>query len=248
LKAVILAGGRGKRVNEISDSTNKCLFEVAGKSVIQYSLDNILETEIDEVIIVVGYFAEEIINHYGNRYKNLRIKYVIQLPQMGLVHALECAQKTLDGDDFLLMLGDEITINSKHQDMIDEFYKERALGICGVIKTDDKNNIRKTYSLIHDENNIIFRLIEKPRNPINNIMGTGNCVFKNELIEYIKFTPIHHERKEKEFPDLIQCAIDDGCLVKLFYLCSDYVNINSLNDLKIADKLIKEYQNVQEEK
>ena len=58
-------------------------------------------------------------------------------------------------------------------------------------------------------------------------MGTGDCIFKNEIFNYIEFTPIHYERKEKEFPDLIQSAIDDGKIVKTFIICDQYTNINS---------------------
>ncbi len=58
------------------------------------------------------------------------------------------------------------------------------------------------------------------------------------VFDYISFTPIHHERSEKELPDLIQCAIDDGRMVKSFVICDHYVNINSKSDIKLAERLI----------
>ncbi len=61
--------------------------------------------DIDEIIIVVGYRAEEIINTYGTQYKNKKIKYVIQWERKGLVHAIECAKEAVGGDDFLLLPG-----------------------------------------------------------------------------------------------------------------------------------------------
>ncbi len=240
MKVVILAGGRGNRINEISGSKNKCMIEVNGKPAIQHNFNNAVNSDIDEIIIVVGYRAEEIINYYGNSYKNKRLKYVIQWVQKGLVHALECAKDSIGGDDFMLMLGDEITVNPQHQNMLDKFKKEDIFALCGVLHVDDMNYIRRTYTVMQDGSDRIYRLIEKPRNPLNNIMGTGNCVFKNEILDYIDLTPIHHERKEKELPDLIQCAIDEGRIVKMFNLCSSYANINSMDDIKIAEKLIKE--------
>jgi dTDP-glucose pyrophosphorylase len=48
-------------------------------------------------------------------------------------------------------------------------------------------------------------------------------------------TPIHHQRQEKELPDLIQCAIDDGKLVKSFFVCDKYANINSTDDIEFAE-------------
>ncbi len=235
MKALILAGGRGKRLDDLSANRNKCMLEINGKHVIEYSLDCTINTGIEEIIIVVGYRAEEIINAYGNKYKNKKISYVIQWEQKGLVNAIECAKETIDGDDFMLLLGDEIMVNQRHQSMLDEFNHNNAFAICGVLRVDDRDLIKRTYTIIHDENNVIYRLVEKPRQPLNNYMGTGDCVFKNQILDYIDMTPIHHERKEKELPDFIQCAIDDGKVVKSFIICDKYTNINSKDDIAMAE-------------
>lgn len=240
MKALILAGGRGKRLDELSIEQNKCMIEINGIHVIEFSLEYLCSTSIKDAIIVVGYKAEEIINHYGNSFKNLKISYVIQWEQKGLVHAIECAKEAINGDDFMLLLGDELLINPKHNEMLEEFNKEDDLfAVCGVLLVKDMNYIKRTYTLIHDGNNRIYRLIEKPRSPLNNIMGTGSCVFRNDIFKYIDVTPVHHERNEKELPDLIQCAIDDGKYVKLFHIGKDYVNINDKKDIEMANKMFK---------
>ncbi|MCG2758054.1 MAG: nucleotidyltransferase family protein [Desulfobacteraceae bacterium] len=240
MKALILAGGRGKRLDELSEHKNKCMIEVKGKPVVEYSLDCAANTDVDEILIVVGHRAEEIINTYGNIYNGKRLNYVIQWDQKGLVHAIECAEEAIGGDDFMLLLGDEILINPHHQAILDEFSNGHVFALCGVLLVDDKDIIKRTYTLIQDSNNIISRLIEKPRNPLNNFMGTGDCVFKNEIFNYIEFTPVHQDRKEKELPDLIQCAIDDGRIVKSFKICDKYTNINSKEDIQIAEALIED--------
>lgn len=234
MKALILAGGRGKRLGGTCDEKNKCMISINGKPLIEYSLDCVIQTNLSEIIIVVGYKAEEIINTYGNRYKGKTIKYVIQSEQKGLVHAIECAREAIGKEDFMLLLGDELLINPEHQEMIDIFEKENLFGICGVVMVDDINLIKKTYAVIQSEENRIFRLVEKPSKPMNNIMGTGNCIFRNEILPYIDQTPINQKRVEKELPDLIQCAIDEGNIVKSFVICDSYLNINSKDELKEA--------------
>jgi NDP-sugar pyrophosphorylase family protein len=238
MKALILAGGRGKRLDERSIETNKCMIPIKGQPVIEYSLNCAANTEIDEIILVVGYRAEEIINTYGTRYKNKKIKYVIQWERRGLVHAIECAREAIAGDDFLLLLGDEVLVNPRHQTMIDEFKGNDQFIICGVLTVEDKEMIKRTYTLIQDDNQIIYRLVEKPRHPFNHLMGTGDCVFRNGIFDYIEVTPIHHERKEKELPDLIQCAIDDGKTIKSFLICDRYSNINSEDDIERAESIL----------
>jgi dTDP-glucose pyrophosphorylase len=235
MKALILAGGRGKRLSEHSEQQNKCMISINGKPTIEYSLQCAVNAKISEIIIVVGYKAEEIVNLYGNNYKGKTNKYVIQHDQKGLVHAIECAKAAIGDDDFMLMLGDELMLGPRHREMMDVFEKEKLFGICGVVKVEDVSLINKTYSIIESNDNQIYRLIEKPSKPMNNSMGTGNCIFRNEILSYIGQTPINQKRGEKELPDLIQCAIDNGNIVKSFVICNKYFNINSNEELREAN-------------
>lgn len=233
MKALILAGGRGKRLEGISERQNKCMLKLAGKPLIEYNLDNAKASGVNEIVIVVGYCAETIINTYGNSYHNLPVRYVIQNEQRGLVHAMECSRKAIGGDDFLLLLGDEFLFRPRHQEMISHFNHYNLFGICGVVIEKDINRISRTYAIFYDnQDGRIWRLIEKPRKPGNNIMGTGNCIFKNAILNYIDMTPINHQRGEKELPDLIQCAIDDGNIIHSFVISERYANINTKIDLK----------------
>jgi dTDP-glucose pyrophosphorylase len=239
MKALILAGGRGNRINEISENQNKCMIPFKGRPLIEYNLKRVAALDISEMVIVVGYKAEDIINHYGNRFGDKRIRYVIQREQKGLVHALDCAREGLEGQDFFLMLGDEILIGSKEKEMID-FYRscDGVFAVCGVLIAEKPDQICRTYTVVKDDRDTVFRLIEKPRRPINQYQGTGHCILSNGILDYIDITPLHHERHEKELPDLIQCCIDDGKLVKAFLLCDKYANVNSLEDLHAAEKLV----------
>jgi dTDP-glucose pyrophosphorylase len=234
MKALILAGGRGSRLDELSVEHNKCMIEINGRPAIEFSLDCAVGCGMSDIVVVVGYRAEEIINQYGNSYRGSRIRYVIQWEQRGLVHAIASAEDALDGEDFMLFLGDEILLNPRHNGMLKDFRESGAFAICGILTVEDRERIRRTYTLINDDNNVIYRLVEKPRTPLNDFMGTGNCVFKNEILHYIAVTPIHHDRGEKELPDLIQCAIDDGKLVKSFIICDKYTNINTRQDIEVA--------------
>lgn len=239
IKALILAGGRGNRINEFSDNRNKCMIPMRGRPLLEHSLSQAEALDVTEIVIVVGYRAEEIINHYGIAFGSKRVRYVIQTEQKGLVHALECAREALDGNDFFLMLGDEVLQNPRSAEMMRVFGEQPdVFGVCGIVEVDDLDLIRRTYALVKNDDEQIFRLIEKPRRPINNLQGTGHCIFSNRLLDYIPDTPIHHERGEKELPDLIQCCIDDGKVVRAFSIGDGYCNVNSREDLLMAEGLL----------
>ena len=63
--------------------------------------------------------------------------------------------------------------------------------------------------------------------------------WKNQIFEYVPYTPIHHVRKEKELPDFIQCAIDDGNIVRSFMICDNYTNINTKEDIEMAERILR---------
>lgn len=233
MKALILAGGRGDRLGSHSNGHNKCMLRLFGKPLVQYSLENAVQAGVSEIVLIVGYQTEEIINVFGNRFQNVRIRYVIQHDPRGVVDAIERSRVAIGDSDFMLFLADEILQNPCHSDMIERFYAEDLFVVCGVVKETDANEIRKTYAVIQDDREQrIYRLIEKPRNPHNQIRGTGNCIFRSGIFDYIDVTPINQSRGEKELPDLIQCAVDDGHIVKSFLIGNDYININTPSDIE----------------
>ncbi|MDF1535692.1 MAG: nucleotidyltransferase family protein [bacterium] len=239
IKAVILAGGRGKRLNERSSELNKCMLPMNGRPLISYSLDNAVRAGVCEIVIVVGYRAEDIINEFGNEYGGTRIRYAIQLERKGLVNAIETAQEAIDGHDFMTFLGDEILVGPRHLEMINSFRDEGCFVTCGVIQARDRSEISKTYAVIQDDSRTVFRLVEKPKRALNDTQGTGNCIFNNAIFDYIEETPINQKRGEKELVDMIQCAIDDDQKVKTFNIGSEYFNINIEEDIARFEKLLR---------
>jgi len=233
MKVLLLAAGRGKRLGELSQNQNKCMIEIGGKTLLERNLDCASSlSEIGEIVIVVGYRAEDIINKYGISHRGKKIRYVIQWEQKGLVDAISWAQDAIAGEDFMLMLGDELLIQPRHKEMIELFNKEKLFGVCGVVPVEDLNLIKRTYTINYAPDGKIINLVEKPDKPFNNIMGTGNCIFKNEIFSFIPLTPINSIRGEKELPDLIQCAVTAGKNFKMFEITLKYLNLNSPNELK----------------
>jgi len=236
VKALILAAGRGSRLGDSTESDNKCMMALFGKPLVRYSLENAVRAGVSEIVMIVGYRAEAIINAFGIEFEGTRIRYVIQEEQRGLVHAIECARDAIAGDDFMLFLADEILWHPDHAAMLEAFERDDLFVICGVVHEQEPEEIRKTYAVIEDDRDRrIYRLIEKPRRPPNATRGTGNCIFRAGIFDYVDLTPINQSRGEKELPDLIQCAIDDGLLVRSFDIGDGYVNINTADDIERAE-------------
>src|SRR3989344_3161993 len=106
MQAVILAAGKGTRMGDLTNGTPKPLLKVLGKTLLERKLDE-LPSKIDEIIIVVGYHGEQIIDSLGETYKDKKISYVWQKELKGTGHALWQAKDLLKGR-FLVLMGDDI--------------------------------------------------------------------------------------------------------------------------------------------
>jgi len=219
----------------VAKEKNKHLFRVLGRPLIEHSL-NIAASidEIEEIIIVVGYQAEAIINTYGIWYNDKKIRYRIQGSLKGVVAAIHAAANDLDGQDFFLFYGNEVMLRGRHKAMMDDFYKQNACVSCGVTRPADPSQPIKGYGVIQDEKGWVYRLIEKPKVLVNEWMGTGNCIMKNRVLNYIPGVPVHPETREKTLADLIQCAVDNGHRVKTFHVADEYVAVNTQQDLAVV--------------
>ena len=106
MQSVILAAGRGTRMDELTMAVPKPMLPVHERPLLEYKLDA-LPDEIDEVVLIIGYLGNVIRNHFGSRWNDKRILYVEQKNMNGTAGALWCAQSVLH-DRFLVMMGDDI--------------------------------------------------------------------------------------------------------------------------------------------
>ena len=76
MKAVILAAGAARRLAPMINSIPKCLIKIGDKSILENQLDALQFYGIEDVLIVVGYLKEQIIEKIGNQYKTINISYI----------------------------------------------------------------------------------------------------------------------------------------------------------------------------
>jgi len=106
MQCVILAAGRGTRMEELTSSVPKPMLMVGGKTLIEHKLDA-LPDEVTEVVFVVGYLGNVIREHFGSLYAGKKILYENQETLDGTAGALFRTEHFL-ADRFLVMMGDDI--------------------------------------------------------------------------------------------------------------------------------------------
>lgn len=113
--AMVPAAGRGSRMLSLTDNCPKAMLPLHNKPIIGWHLDKLIEEEITDVCIIVGYAKEKLINYVDKIYGDkLNITYVEQTELLGLAHAILCGIDSLsykyDLNEYslLIILGDTI--------------------------------------------------------------------------------------------------------------------------------------------
>ena len=230
LKVLILAGGKGLRLNV---SINKCLLKVRGKKLIEYSLDNALSLYTkglveQEVIIITGFRASGLKIACGGSYKELTIRYQDQKVATAL-GAISSARELVNSS-FLLMLGDEILVEPNLSDMISVYHSHKCDGILGYCIVPNKERVKQTYS-IEVRNGQVWKVVEKPTKVKNLCCGTGNCILPQEFFYWI---PPVSSKGIQDFVSCVQYGIDHGSKFLAYPVCRTYFNINTRDDLREA--------------
>jgi len=135
MKAIILAGGFGTRLQSVVKDVPKPMAMVCERPFLEYILDKLNSFKIDEVVLSVGYKQEIIIKHFRNKYKNINIIYSSEDAPLGTGGALKKALHFLDTDENILVLNGDTFYNLN----IEKFYKKSLLNDMSISLKPMKN-------------------------------------------------------------------------------------------------------------
>ena len=178
MQAVILAAGVGKRLKPLTDDLPKPMVRVNGRPILEYTL-SILPKEIDEVILIVGYLKEKIIEYFGDSFKGVPIRYVEQKAPLGMSDALNCAKPFLKSGDFLVMVGDDLY----HPDDLRDIIHTDSPAM--LVK---ETNSPEKFGVCVVENGYLIKTAEKSLNPPSNLANIGvyllnEGIFKVSMVQ-----------------------------------------------------------------
>ncbi len=105
MRAIILAAGKGTRLQPVTNVTPKPLIEVAGKTLLEHVLDA-LPHGTSEVLIVTGHLGEQIEKKYGSYYAGRRLTYKRQKEIDGTGGAVALAKDFISGPCMVLNADD----------------------------------------------------------------------------------------------------------------------------------------------
>jgi glucose-1-phosphate thymidylyltransferase len=134
-QAVVLAAGEGRRVRPLTRYQPKPMLRVAGRPILEYPLDALVDTGVEHIVLVVGHGRNRIQNRFENTYRGVDLTYVTQSTQLGSGHALQAAADHVDGE-FLVVNGDNVIDDTMVRVTADRYVESDAAACLAVAASD----------------------------------------------------------------------------------------------------------------
>jgi glucose-1-phosphate thymidylyltransferase len=226
VQGVVFAAGEGTRMRPLTEDRPKGLVEVAGQPLLAWAFDALAEAGVDELVVVVGYRAGDVIDHFGDAYEGLPIVYAHQRERTGLADALLRATPHLS-EDFIAINGDNVcranlaALRERHLRtgadatlLLEEVSTERARtgAVCEL--TDDGT---------------IEGLVEKPEDPPSTLIPRGVYAL-SPIIAHACHLVTGGAEGERQLADAIDLLMAAGRRVETVPMQEWCVNVNTPAD------------------
>lgn len=226
MKAIILAAGKGSRLDPLTNTTPKPMIPIAGKPIIEHTLENIY-TSVDEIFIVVKYLKQNFIDYFWNNFKWTKITYFEQWEDKWTGWAIRWINFS---DDFILINWDSIFEKKDIDNLINlEWYWALVLEI----ETPEKYGIFK-----QDSNKFATEIIEKPQEYIWNLANLWVYKFSSEILNLVNKIELS-TRWEYEITDAINLFLEKNRF-KLLKLEWEFIDVWYPWDILNANKYFLE--------
>ncbi|OPY29044.1 MAG: Bifunctional protein GlmU [Methanocella sp. PtaU1.Bin125] len=242
MKIVIPAAGAGKRLYPHTYTKPKPMVFVAGKPIIGHILDKAIDLKPEEVVIVVGYMKERLIDYVNENYRRKfrRISYVTQEQQLGLGHSIYVAREAVGDSPAMIALGDMIFKGG---------YKEfaelhRCNGQCsGSIGVKEIDNPRHYGIVFTDYQGRVKKLVEKPKRSSSRLGIAGVYFIEDSpgLFRALEQVIESHTNGEIQLTDALQKAVENGAdyhtfEVNSWYDCGRPESLLEVNRLLLSEQ------------
>ena len=222
MKAIILAGGRGKRLRPITDYVPKPLIPLKNIPIIEWQIKYLKKFGISEVIICSGYKTEMIENYLNNKKLGIKVTFSKESKPLGTGGAIKKAGKKIKDKSFLVINGDTIT----NIDLKKLIKKENSIASI---------QLRTNFGILQTDENKIIKFMEKKE--ITDLWMNAGIYHLNK--ETIKELPNIGDIEKTLFPDYAK----KEKLTAVKFTNSKWYSVDSFKDMEECsleiEKIIK---------
>ena len=218
MKAIILAGGRGKRLRPITDYVPKPLIPIKNIPIIEWQIKYLKKFGISEIIICSGYKTKMIENYLNNKKLGIKITFSVEDKPLGTGGAIKKAGKKIKDKSFLVINGDIIT----NIDLKKLIKKNNAIASI---------QLKTKFGILQTDGNKIIKFDEKKE--ITELWMNAGIYHLNK--ETLKELPTIGDIEKTLFPDYAK----KEKLTTIKFRNSKWYSIDSFKDMEECSLVIK---------
>lgn len=227
-KAVIMAGGEGKRLRPLTDHVPKPLVEIGGKPLIQILIEHLRDERVRDITIAINYKGELIKKCFGDgRDLAVKIGYTRERKSMGTAGPLSLMRGKIK-EPFYLVNGDILT-TMRFSELGRHHLKKKADITVGVIP----HEISVPYGVVQTQNGQLLDIAEKPM--LRFLIVSGIYAISPSVLEHIP------RSKYLDMPDFINILLKKRCHVSYFLIKSCWMDVGTSEDLQRAQRKVLEW-------
>lgn len=223
MKAVILAGGRGSRLEPYTHVFPKPLMPLGNRPILEIVLHQLANAGVSEAIITVGHQAAKFIKMVAAAGEfDLKIRYSEEKKPLGTAGPLKLISGL--GKDFLVLNGDILTDLDFRAFM--KFHQES--GRLATIAS-YRRKLTINFGVIEPDGALVGDYLEKPQ--LEYLVSMGIYAFKREVLEYIS------SGRRFDFPTLVHRLLKAGEAPAVYRHRGEWLDIGRPDDYKLAVKM-----------
>lgn len=226
---VIMAGGKGTRLDPFTKILPKPLIPVGDKPIIELVMDSFRRYGFNKYIITLNYKAEMIKMYFSENPNNYEIQYIEEEDFLGTAGALSLSKTKSKLKETFILSNCDVVIDANFDSLL-EYHKnnENKATILAVIQY-----IKIPYGVLKIKDNSLDEFIEKPE--YNFIANSGIYVLEPEILN------LAFEGKPISMPELLISANEKGFKVGVYPVNSSWFDIGQWEEYKKAVDFVKKY-------
>lgn len=225
--AVLMAGGKGKRLQPLTLNTPKPLLKVGNKPIIEYNIDRFIQVGIKNIHLSINYLGDQLISFFGDgKSKGASIKYAQETKPLGTIGSILLIDE-FQFEDIIVMNSDILT----NIDLAD-FYSTFKISGADMAIAATSYHVDVPYAVLEvNDLNKIQSLKEKPR--YTYYSNAGIYIIKKKLLELIPKDEFY------DVTDLMDEMLSKGMNLLTYPITGYWLDIGKHEDYKKAQEDIK---------
>ncbi len=217
MRALILAAGKGTRLEPITTDVQKVMLPLGPKPILHHLVDESKAAGIKEITLLVGHLEEQIKDYFGDGSQfGVDIDYITQKERLGTAHAV--GQADFDCD-FLVLNGDALVSSNGIKDIMSAHEGAATLALRKVENP-------QAYGIVEVQDGVVQKIIEKPKEATSDLANIGVYAYSPAIFDAIKRTK-KSKRGEYEITSSIELLIKGGETVKAVEIGGRWLDIGS---------------------